>query len=219
MNKMRMPQVFLSPLCRVAPRATTRVTAAPILAAPRYLYQHRGLRSLAELSGDLQSQKSQAMSEARNQAEESKSTIDQTGKTDIPGASSPLNVPGRATKRSVSASSASSTVRDWQSLVLTLSCPDTRGIVHRVTGWLASRHFDIRDSAQYGDPDTGKFFMRVHASGPPGRVVDIEQGMSEEFRRDVGEEMQMHFEIRDEDVKPRTMLMVSKIGRECLSGC
>ncbi|PWN27277.1 putative formyltetrahydrofolate deformylase [Jaminaea rosea] len=98
-----------------------------------------------------------------------------------------------------------------QSLILTLSCPDRSGIVHSVTGWLASRSFDIRDSAQYGDPDTGRFFMRVHANGPKGRVVDL-NGLRGEFERDVGGKMGMEFEIHDEGRKGKVMLMVSKIG-------
>lgn len=156
----------------------------------------RGLRSLADLASSIEGQSNKAAKQIKA------------------AASSPLkeSVPERIKSTSL-ASTRRSSQPFKQSLVLTLSCPDTRGIVHRVTGWLASRHFDIRDSAQYGDPDTAKFFMRVHASGPDGRTVDM-NALVDEFKRDVGEEMQMRFEIVDEDVKPKTMLMVSKIGRK-----
>lgn len=35
--------------------------------------------------------------------------------------------------------------------ILTLSCPDQRGIVHRVSGFLAEHGCNIIDSAQFGD--------------------------------------------------------------------
>ena len=58
-------------------------------------------------------------------------------------------------------------------LILTLSCPDRRGIVARVAGFVADRGGNILDSHQFGDPDAGIFFMRIHfaTSGP----VDVEE--------------------------------------------
>lgn len=46
--------------------------------------------------------------------------------------------------------------------VLTMSCPDRRGIVAAVAGFLAANDANIVDSQQFGDPTTGRFFMRVH---------------------------------------------------------
>lgn len=48
------------------------------------------------------------------------------------------------------------------SFILKLSCPDRRGIVHAVSGFLLERGSNILDSAQFGDSHTGEFFMRVH---------------------------------------------------------
>ena len=45
--------------------------------------------------------------------------------------------------------------------ILTLSCPDRMGIVHAVSGFLLERHSNIEEAAQYNDPATGLFFMRV----------------------------------------------------------
>ncbi|MFC8302860.1 formyltetrahydrofolate deformylase [Specibacter sp. NPDC057265] len=45
--------------------------------------------------------------------------------------------------------------------VLTLSCSDRPGIVHAVSGSLMEAGCNITDSQQYGNPDTGSFFMRV----------------------------------------------------------
>jgi formyltetrahydrofolate deformylase len=51
-----------------------------------------------------------------------------------------------------------SDVTDW---VLTLSCPDRPGIVAAVAGLLAEHGGNITESQQFGDPQTGRFFMRV----------------------------------------------------------
>ncbi len=45
--------------------------------------------------------------------------------------------------------------------VLTVTCPDRRGIVAAVAGCLAGAGATIVDSQQFGDPTTGRFFMRV----------------------------------------------------------
>ncbi len=45
--------------------------------------------------------------------------------------------------------------------VLTLSCPDKPGIVHAVAGALAALGGNITESQQFGDSDSGLFFMRV----------------------------------------------------------
>ncbi len=49
-------------------------------------------------------------------------------------------------------------------LVLTLSCPDQRGIVHAVTGAIARAGGNITESQQFGDVDSGQFLMRVQAA-------------------------------------------------------
>ena len=53
--------------------------------------------------------------------------------------------------------------------VLSLSCPDGPGIVHAVTGALADHDGNITESQQFGDPDTGLFFMRVEVTSPAPR--------------------------------------------------
>ena len=45
--------------------------------------------------------------------------------------------------------------------ILTLSCPDRMGIVHAVSGFLLQNGSNIEEAAQYNDPGTGLFFMRV----------------------------------------------------------
>jgi len=46
--------------------------------------------------------------------------------------------------------------------VLTISCPARRGLVAAVAGFLAAHDANILDRQQFGDPTTGRFFMRVH---------------------------------------------------------
>ena len=47
-------------------------------------------------------------------------------------------------------------------LILTLACPDQRGIVYAVARAIAEGGGNILDSQQFGDPDASVFFMRVH---------------------------------------------------------
>jgi len=91
-------------------------------------------------------------------------------------------------------------------LVLTLSCPDRVGIVHAVTGMLARHQANIVDSQQYGDPDTGRFFMRVHVSGDKG-VHDAMPAVAAEF--------DMDWQLHDLAVRERVLVLVSRQGH-CL---
>jgi formyltetrahydrofolate deformylase len=60
--------------------------------------------------------------------------------------------------------------------VLTLSCPDKQGIVHAVSSYLFMTGCNIEDSQQFGDHDTGLFFMRVHFSADEPVTVDKLRG-------------------------------------------
>ena len=97
--------------------------------------------------------------------------------------------------------------------ILTLSCLDQRGIVHRVSGFLAEHGCNIIDSAQFGDAYSKLFFMRVHfsADDPAG----TEAVLCHDFAM-LGEALQMNWQLNDAAKKPRVMLMVSKIGH-CLN--
>jgi formyltetrahydrofolate deformylase len=97
--------------------------------------------------------------------------------------------------------------------ILTLSCLDQRGIVHRVSGFLAEHGCNIIDSAQFGDAESRLFFMRVHFSLDDDGISDAQ--LRAEFTV-LGETMQLDWQMRDARVKPRVVLMVSKIGH-CLN--
>ncbi|WP_027795907.1 formyltetrahydrofolate deformylase [Paraburkholderia acidipaludis] len=99
------------------------------------------------------------------------------------------------------------------SFILKLSCADRPGIVHAVSGFLFERGSNILDSAQFGDSHTGEFFMRVHfqqVGGDPGL-----DGLRETFAP-LAQEFGMRWELHDANVKPRVVIMVSKIGH-CLN--
>ena len=46
--------------------------------------------------------------------------------------------------------------------VLTLSCPDSAGLVHAVSGFLVRNSGNILESQQFDDRLQGRLFMRVH---------------------------------------------------------
>ena len=99
------------------------------------------------------------------------------------------------------------------SLILKLSCHDRPGIVAAVSGFLASHRFNIRDSAQFGDAETGLFFMRVS-------IDDLEGGRALEDLRaafaPVAAPFGMTWELHDDQARPRVLVLVSKFGH-CLN--
>lgn len=97
--------------------------------------------------------------------------------------------------------------------ILTLSCLDQRGIVHRVSGFLADHGCNIIDSAQFGDAESKLFFMRVHFALEDSAVSDtmLRTGFDA-----LCSQLGMQGQLHDAAVKPRVMIMVSKIGH-CLN--
>ncbi|ONK13628.1 formyltetrahydrofolate deformylase [Streptomyces sp. MP131-18] len=96
--------------------------------------------------------------------------------------------------------------------VLTLSCSDKPGIVHAVSSYLFMTGCNIEDSQQFGDRDTGLFFMRVHFSAE-GRVEP--EKLRASFAA-VGDTFRMDWQLHPADEKMRVLLMVSKFGH-CLN--
>jgi formyltetrahydrofolate deformylase len=90
--------------------------------------------------------------------------------------------------------------------VLTLSCPDRPGIVHEVSGFLATRGGNIVESQQFGDQLTGRFFMRIDFEIPGPAFADE---LRVEFAP-VAERFAMDYELWDATAPYRTLIMVSK---------
>jgi formyltetrahydrofolate deformylase len=128
--------------------------------------------------------------------------------------------------------------------ILTLSCPDKPGIVHAVTAIFASHGHNILDLQQFSDPDSVRFFMRVHfgastttttttttASSTTGNDKDnkTQTGSSDEASAPssptahltplfdaLAQSYSMTYTIRPATQRTRVLIMVSKIGH-CLN--
>jgi formyltetrahydrofolate deformylase len=95
--------------------------------------------------------------------------------------------------------------------ILTLSCPDRPGIVHAVSGFLLERGGNIEEAAQYNDPDTGLFFMRVQ--------FGCDQLTFEDLLRQLhffAEPFGMAWKLHATRAPMRTVILVSKEGH-CLN--
>ena len=96
--------------------------------------------------------------------------------------------------------------------VLLIASEDRKGIVAAVANSIVSQDCNIVESAQYGDPVTGRFFMRVAVSGPADMSADK---FSEAFTP-VATAFRLDWRIHDLRQKLRAMIMVSQ-GGHCLN--
>ena len=96
--------------------------------------------------------------------------------------------------------------------ILILKCPDKRGIVTAVAGALADLDCNIEESSQFGDSDTGHFFMRLHFSSQ--QETNIDQ-LRDNFRP-LAKRYSMWWEMHPHTYKARMLIMVSKHDH-CLS--
>jgi formyltetrahydrofolate deformylase len=97
------------------------------------------------------------------------------------------------------------------SYILTLSCPDRPGIVHAVSGFLLEQGGNIEEAAQYNDPGTGLFFMRVQFGCDQLTFDDLNAQL-----RFFGEPFQMAWKLHAQRQPLRTVILVSKEGH-CLN--
>ncbi|NIJ88782.1 formyltetrahydrofolate deformylase [Xanthomonas campestris] len=96
--------------------------------------------------------------------------------------------------------------------ILTLSCPDRTGIVYRVTGLLFDLACNILDAQQFGDDESGRFFLRVHFDKPPGTdIASLEQRFAV-----LANAFQMTWQLHDARRRARLLVLVSKQGH-CLN--
>ena len=95
--------------------------------------------------------------------------------------------------------------------ILTLSCADRMGIVHAVSGFLLQNGGNIEEAAQYNDPGTGLFFMRVQ--------FECDQLSHDELKSQLhtfAEPFGMNWKLHATTQPMRTVIMVSKEGH-CLN--
>ena len=95
--------------------------------------------------------------------------------------------------------------------ILTLSCPDRTGIVHAVSGFLLERGGNIEEAAQYSDPATGLFFMRVQFACGAMNDADLRTQLVS-----FAAPFQMTWNLHSTIQPMRTVILVSKEGH-CLN--
>lgn len=99
--------------------------------------------------------------------------------------------------------------------VLVLGCPDTTGIVARISGFLAGIGAWIVEAAYHSDPDTGWFFTRqaVRADSLPMGVQQLRERFDREVVAHLGTGTQ--WRVTDTSSPKRAVLLVSREGH-CL---
>ncbi|SIS49863.1 formyltetrahydrofolate deformylase [Phaeovulum vinaykumarii] len=96
--------------------------------------------------------------------------------------------------------------------VLTVKCPSGRGIVAAISVFLSEQGCNITDSAQYDDPITGMFFMRVSVVSETGAAGET---LRTAFAP-IAAKFDMEWAIHDADKRMKVLLMVSNFGH-CLN--
>jgi len=97
---------------------------------------------------------------------------------------------------------------------LLLSCIDRPGIVATVSSFIHKTGLNILESNQFGDPKTGRFFMRVaFTSADP--ADDIKKIELEDKFKDISEQFAMDWQLFDMNLNTPAIIMVSKFDH-CL---
>lgn len=95
---------------------------------------------------------------------------------------------------------------------LILKCPDRKGVVAAVSGFLADNDASILESNHFNDGLAGQFYMRTvfHADGDMPQVDALKQGFEL-----IAHRFNMTWSLHDNQVKPKVLIAVSKFGH-CL---
>ncbi|MBX2832626.1 MAG: formyltetrahydrofolate deformylase [Rhodospirillales bacterium] len=100
-----------------------------------------------------------------------------------------------------------------RTFILTITCPDTFGIVASVSSFLADQGAFVTKLEQFGDPQSKRFFMRVKFDAD--QALRTEAEFSEKFTP-IADKFIMQWKLHDVRRKPKVLLMVSKFGH-CLN--
>jgi formyltetrahydrofolate deformylase len=92
--------------------------------------------------------------------------------------------------------------------VLRLQCPDSLGLVARVSGFLSEHGCNIVDAQQFNDDANARFFMRVAFQHGHGGGAGLE-ALRGAFAP-VAEAAAMEWTIKDQAVRRKVVLMVSR---------
>ncbi|MBV7481819.1 formyltetrahydrofolate deformylase [Bordetella sp. BOR01] len=99
-----------------------------------------------------------------------------------------------------------------KNFILTLACPDRRGIVHACSGFLVQRDCNIHESAQFNDQERDRFFLRMSFAAQDGSLTAA--ALHEAFQP-IADDFAMEWDIVDAGTRPATVVMVSRLGH-CL---
>lgn len=91
--------------------------------------------------------------------------------------------------------------------ILLFSCKDSHGILARVTSFLSDHGAFIRELSEFGDPITGKFFLRC--------VFECSKLPQAQFK-EVAAPFDAEYRFVDPTRKPKVLILVSKWGH-CLN--
>ncbi|SHI59337.1 formyltetrahydrofolate deformylase [Streptomyces sp. 3214.6] len=97
-----------------------------------------------------------------------------------------------------------------QRSILTLRCPDQPGIVHALAAGVAEAKGNILESAQFSDPGTGIFTIRVSLETPEADTEGLRDELTLRLAR-----FDPVLTVRPEERRRRVLLMVSKFDH-CL---
>jgi formyltetrahydrofolate deformylase len=89
--------------------------------------------------------------------------------------------------------------------VLTLSCPDKPGIVRAIAAGIGHADGNILESAQFSDPPTGLFSMRVEFESPLTDLAAVHEAVA----KDVAD-LDATLAVRPKQQRRRTLILVSK---------
>lgn len=95
-------------------------------------------------------------------------------------------------------------------IILTLSCPDRRGIVATVAQTLAEAGYTITEAQQFNDSANDRFFMRVECRGGNGDHRELQDAFAP-----VAEQFGMDWSLRPQSHRKRVMMFVSRFDH-CL---
>ncbi|WP_347485755.1 formyltetrahydrofolate deformylase [Vandammella animalimorsus] len=95
--------------------------------------------------------------------------------------------------------------------ILTLSCPDQKGLVHAVSGFLLEQGGNIEEAAQFNDHSTGLFFMRLQFSVQQRSLEQLQEAL-----QDFAKPLQMRWSLHDAAQPVPTVVFVSREGH-CLN--
>lgn len=93
--------------------------------------------------------------------------------------------------------------------ILSLSCPDRAGIVRAISAVLADNELNIVESQQFGDSETGRFFMRIGFEG------DSDLPTLQGLMQPPAAAFEMDWQIFDAAHRPRVLILLSKFDH-CL---